>query len=132
MKPRLGIAVIKDPDGSMKGRIIKDKDQEMLITQFGPRFQVPTIIGQNFTIGNVNSTTGVGFRELPGEAIFGVLLPVGECDLLVYADKEPDEFQQVIDALGGIETFKDAVVHTGNTYTAIYPGGSGSWEVTCT
>ena len=131
MKPRLGVAVMKGSDGNMRGRTINDKEQEMLRLQFGSRFTVPDKVGENYTIGEVHSTAGIAFKALPGEAIFGVLLPVGDCDLLVYADKEPSEIQDVIDALGGLDTFKEQVVHFGNSYTANYPGGSGSWDPIC-
>lgn len=128
-----GMSVIKNSSGEMKGRIISLTERDTLLSAFPDRFQKPTLVGQQFTMGKMQSDTGIGFRELPGEAIFGVMVtcPENDCEFMVYADAEPEEAQPVIDALGGVGTFTEEVVHSGNTYSASYPGGSGMWEMTC-
>ena len=128
-----GMSVIKDAAGAMKGRLIDFGERDLLLSQFADRFQKPTQIGEQFTMGKIQSNTGIGFRQLPGEAIFGVIVtcPENDCEFMVYADAEPEEAQPVIDALGGVGTFTEEVVHSGNTYSASYPGGSGMWEMTC-
>lgn len=127
-----GIAVFKNP-GGMIGRIISDSERSSLLAQFLDRFQTPILIGQNYTIGKTKSDTGIAFKALPESAIFGVILTdeSNDCEFLVYADAELDEAMQVINALGGLSTFKEEVVHLGNTYSATYPSGSGSWDPIC-
>lgn len=128
-----GIAVVKKADGSMNGRIISAAERDELLSSFPDLFKKPDITGANFTIGKTKSETGIGFRQLPGEAIFGTILtcPDNDCEFLVYADKEPDEFMNVVNALGGFSTFTEELIHFGNSYAASYPGGSGMWEMTC-
>ena len=132
-KKVFGIAVSKDSTGTMIGRIINGDERDHLLTYFPEKFVKPEPYGANYTIGKVQSESGIGFRELPGEAIFGVILtcPDNDCEFRVYADKEPDEIQDVLNVLGGLSTFKEIFEKTGNTYAIGYTGGSGMWEMIC-
>ena len=130
-----GIAVIKNSadDAVMQGRVISDSEKQALLDQFRDRFQTPTLVGANYTIGKLKSDSGIGFRELPEKVIFGVILtdPTNDCEFLVYAEAELAAAMPVIDALGGLSTFTEDVVHFGNTYAANYSGGSAQWDPLC-
>lgn len=123
-----GIAVLKDAQGNMKGRIVSLKERDELFAEFGDRFSKPVPVYTNYTIGKLKSDTGIGFTTLPQEVIFFSTLtcPTDDCEFQVYGEAEPAEARPVIDALGGEQTFTEEVVQYGRMYSATYPGGSGS------
>ena len=87
-----GIAVLKDGQGNMSGRILSDTERQTVLAQFSDRFQVPTKIGENYTIGKLKSDSGIGFKALPESAIFGIIVTAtNDCEFRVYADAELSE-----------------------------------------
>lgn len=130
-----GMAVLRNGSAAsgLIGRIVSPEERDALLVQFADRFKKPVLIGQNYAIGDVKSDTGIGFKALPESAIFGSILTCADndCEFMVYADAELDEAMDVVNALGGITTFTEPVVHFGNIYSATYPGGSGSWDPIC-
>jgi hypothetical protein len=125
-KKDAGLAILRSEENFIVRRL-NEADATSVVTLLGADKFVDALTPYEtfYTVGQVNSTVGMGFTEIPAGYNLAIMI-VKDCGFTVAILDDGGEIAAVVNSLGGEAEFKETAYVFSNMYKATSTEGSGS------